>query len=164
MLHHIIPQPNDLRFTGGVCSAQRPLVIRDAAVPPEGYTLTVSKEGISIRCSTEKGRFYAAQTLRQLRNSDGTLPCCVISDAPRFAYRALMLDSARHMQTVDEIELFREPPLERRVVPPVVEYSVEPHGTDRPVVGEEFPELSHHELEVAVIALGLLYYHMFAFI
>ncbi len=104
LLHHIIPQPNDLRFTGGVCPAQRPLVIRDAAVPPEGYTLTVSKEGISIRCSTEKGRFYAAQTLRQLRNSDGTLPCCVISDAPRFAYRALMLDSARHMQTVDEIE------------------------------------------------------------
>ena len=104
MLHHIIPQPNSLRFTGGLCPAQRPQIVFDDTVAPEGYCLTVAKEGISIRCSTETGRFYAAQTLRQLRNSDGTLPCCVINDAPRFAFRALMLDSARHMQTVEEIE------------------------------------------------------------
>ena len=104
MLHHIIPQPNSLRFTGGLCPSQRPQIVLDNTVAPEGYCLTTAKEGIFIRCSTEKGRFYAAQTLRQLRNSDGTLPCCVISDAPRFPFRAFMLDSARHMQTVEEIK------------------------------------------------------------
>ena len=103
MLHAIIPQPCDLRFTGGVCPVQRPQIFFDAAVAPEGYVLTVSKEGVRIRCSTDKGSFYAAQTLRQLQTGN-TLPCCVIRDAPRFSYRAFMLDSARHMQTLDEIK------------------------------------------------------------
>ena len=67
MLHAIIPQPCDLRFTGGVCPVQRPQIFFDAAVAPEGYVLTVSKEGVRIRCSTDKGSFYAAQTLRQLQ-------------------------------------------------------------------------------------------------
>ena len=103
MLHTIIPQPNALRFTGGVCPAQRPQIVRDDTIAPEGYKLTIGNGSILLRCSTDSGRFYAAQTLRQLRNSDGTLSCCEIDDAPRFSYRALMLDSARHMQTVDEI-------------------------------------------------------------
>ena len=104
MHHCIIPQPNALRFTGGLCPAQRPQIIHDDTIAPEGYQLTIACGSILLRCSTERGRFYAAQTLQQLRNSDGFLPCCVISDAPRFSYRAFMLDSARHMQTVDEIK------------------------------------------------------------
>jgi len=62
----------------------------------EGYTLKVPAQGaITISAPTATGAFYGFQTLQQL-SADGKLPVCVIEDAPRFAWRGLMLDEARH--------------------------------------------------------------------
>ena len=36
----------------------------------------------------------------------GTLPLCRIVDEPAFSYRGFMIDSARHMQTIDEIKKY----------------------------------------------------------
>ena len=108
MQHHILPQPNQLRFTGGVYRpvTAEPKAEQDASLPPEGYAVFIAENGITIRYSTPQGLFYAKQTLSQLQNADGSYPCAAIEDAPRFAYRAFMLDSARHMQTVDEIKRY----------------------------------------------------------
>ena len=108
MQHRIIPQPNLLDYTDGICPAERavPVVETDEAMPPEGYALAVRPDGVTVRCKTPQGLFYAKQTLSMLQNENGSLPCVSIQDAPRFAYRAFMLDSARHMQTIDEIKRY----------------------------------------------------------
>ncbi len=64
-------------------------------VPAEGYQLTVDKNGIILRASTDAGFFYGEQTLQQLITPKG-IPYVEIKDAPRFPYRGLMLDVSRH--------------------------------------------------------------------
>jgi len=84
---------------------------------PEGYVLESSPDRISITGNTERGVFYGLQTLRQLlplptevpsNASDGqwTIPCLTIRDEPRFAWRGAMLDSSRHLFSVDELQRF----------------------------------------------------------
>lgn len=72
----------------------------------EGYRLDVSSHSANI--SGDKGGvFYGCQSLLQLMHPDGrrfTVPAIVINDSPRFAYRGLMLDVARHFFTVDDIK------------------------------------------------------------
>lgn len=102
----LIPEPvrvewREQTLTGSV----RVRVERVDGLPREGYELDVSAAaGAVIRASSDAGEFYARQTLQQLWSEDGSLPCVSIRDAPRFAWRGLMLDSSRHFQTVDEIK------------------------------------------------------------
>jgi hexosaminidase len=71
---------------------------------PEAYTLEVSPGGVEIRAADPRGLFYGAVTLWQLATADGaatgpaTIQAQRITDGPRFAWRGLMLDSARHYQ------------------------------------------------------------------
>ncbi len=66
---------------------------------------TVSRAGVLVTARAPRGLFYGAVTLWQLcsarRLQDGVLalPALSISDAPRFRWRGLMLDSARHFQS-----------------------------------------------------------------
>ncbi|WP_407353059.1 family 20 glycosylhydrolase [Luteimonas sp. R10] len=75
-----------------------------AASGDGGYVLDVDDDGARILARDERGLFYGAITLWQLLDADGRLPAVHIEDAPRFGWRGLMLDSARHMQSVDEIK------------------------------------------------------------
>jgi hexosaminidase len=75
----------------------------------EGYVLDVSPDGASIVARDESGLYYGAVTLWQLltANPNSTpfaAPAVHIEDWPQFAWRGLMIDSARHMQSVTEIE------------------------------------------------------------
>jgi hexosaminidase len=75
----------------------------------EAYTLDVSAEGVRITSSSDAGLFYGAVSLWQLMTADGgtgavTLRPMHIVDAPRFAYRGLLLDSARHFQSPAFVE------------------------------------------------------------
>lgn len=72
----------------------------------EGYQLRSDARGATVQAATEAGLFYGAATLSQLLTggSDGMLPALRIDDAPRFSWRGLMLDSARHFQSLDEIK------------------------------------------------------------
>ena len=71
-----------------------------AVVGEEAYRLTVTSGGVTLEASTDAGLFYGAETLWQLiaASKDGTIEAMVIDDAPAFAWRGLMLDSARHFQ------------------------------------------------------------------
>jgi hexosaminidase len=75
--------------------------VRAAGLPPEGYRLTITSRGATIKASDETGLFYGGVTLWQLATAGRRpwLPLGVVEDAPRFAWRGLMLDSARHYQT-----------------------------------------------------------------
>ncbi|MGY1521032.1 beta-N-acetylhexosaminidase [Luteimonas sp. A482] len=75
---------------------------------PEGYVLEANRDGVRVAASDERGLFYGAVTLWQLLSSAQgeavRIPALRIEDAPRFAWRGLMLDSARHFQSVDQIK------------------------------------------------------------
>ena len=78
--------------------------------PPEAYRLAIGTNGIEIRAAHSHGLFNGAMTLWQLLASapregdDIVLPTLRIDDAPRFAWRGYMLDSARHFHEVDDIK------------------------------------------------------------
>ena len=69
----------------------------------QGYELEVTPKGITIQALTPTGLFYGLQTLRQLEK-DGQVACVKVKDAPRFAYRGLMIDCSRHFWSKDEIK------------------------------------------------------------
>lgn len=66
---------------------------------PEGYSLFASPERIHIASNSARGLFYGAVTLWQLLAADNAVPAVTIIDAPRFRWRGLMVDSARHFQS-----------------------------------------------------------------
>jgi len=72
----------------------------------EGYQLRADAQGVTVQAATEAGLFYGAATLAQLLTGaqPGTVPALRIADAPRFPWRGLMLDSARHFQSLEEIK------------------------------------------------------------
>ncbi len=69
----------------------------------KGYTLA-AKERVVITSSTIENAFYGLITLTQLFNGKNTIPACEIEDAPRFRYRGIMLDVARHFFGKKEIK------------------------------------------------------------
>lgn len=79
---------------------------------PEGYRIAITPQRIAISAATPTGVFRALQTLDQLLSGDGgqslhpQLPAIEIEDAPRYGYRALMLDPARHFIPLPEIKRF----------------------------------------------------------
>jgi hexosaminidase len=76
----------------------------------EGYRLIATMEGISITACKHAGLSRAAQTLMQLiqKESDEKLrvPGVEIEDYPRFTWRGMHLDVARHYFSADEISKF----------------------------------------------------------
>ena len=75
--------------------------------PAERYTLTVTARSVQIRAPRPAGLLRGAATLRQLlvRHDGGsvTVPAVTIHDAPRYAWRGLSLDVARHFFPVDAV-------------------------------------------------------------
>jgi hexosaminidase len=75
-----------------------------ASVPAGGYILDVDAHGIRVAARDDAGLLHGAATLYQLlAEANGTVSALHIVDAPRFAWRGLMLDSARHMQSPAQI-------------------------------------------------------------
>lgn len=88
----------------------------DDTMEPEAYRLSVlATWGIEIRGGSPAGVFWGAQTLRQLLGRHAFrrapvrpgisygVPHQIIEDAPRFRWRGLMLDVARHFMPKDGV-------------------------------------------------------------
>lgn len=84
----------------------------------EGYLLQVDSNKVTIIARTGSGFFYGMQSLKQLfppeiwhKNSPirhsairWEIPNLRIKDYPRFTYRGVLLDSARHLFTPDQVK------------------------------------------------------------
>ena len=73
----------------------------------ESYRITVDEASAVVTGADAAGLFYGVQTLGQLIARDGeewTVPAVTIEDAPRFAYRGVMLDVARHFHPVETVK------------------------------------------------------------
>ncbi len=99
----VIPMPNRVEFLGGEVKTdlEKLSVSIDEKLGEEEYSLTVDSSGIKLVGGSGKAVFYGRQTLRQLGE---TCPCVRIEDKPAFPYRGFMLDTVRHIFTVEEIK------------------------------------------------------------
>ncbi len=87
---------------------------------PEGYALSVTPAQVEITAGTANGLFYGIQSLLQLmppeifmddpslvpNNVEWAIPTVEIEDEPRFEYRGLHLDVARHFFPVSFIKKY----------------------------------------------------------
>ena len=89
----------------------------DKTLGSEGYALEVNADRIEIKAAGAAGLFYGVQTLRQLlpakvfstrrvENVDWVVPCVSITDHPRFGWRGLLIDPARHFIPVGDVKRF----------------------------------------------------------
>ena len=80
---------------------------RDTSFGDEGYRLDVKPGVVTITSAKPAGAFYATQSLRQLlppeifrdapiAGTEWTIPAVTIVDRPRFQWRGMHLDVARH--------------------------------------------------------------------
>lgn len=126
----MIPEPKSIiRGEGFVQVADLNLITTaiDSSLPSEAYSLyigTPGKEGgnsqVTVTGGSASGIFYGLQTFRQLlppsclRKSGGdssgpwVVPAQRISDAPRFVWRGVMLDVARHFMPLPDVLRFIE--------------------------------------------------------
>lgn len=75
--------------------------------PEEAYRLTVSPNAITVEAVTERGVYWALQTLSQLKEVNGKstrIPCCTIVDWPAFRIRGFMQDVGRSYISMDELK------------------------------------------------------------
>jgi hexosaminidase len=97
--NHSASGPGAIRFERTAVSAIR-----------EGYRLAVTPDSVTISAGTDAGLFYGAVTLWQLASQKPSgpvdIPAVTITDAPRFSWRGLLLDSARHFQSPAFIKSF----------------------------------------------------------
>ena len=88
-----------------------------AKLGKEGYQLTVTPSQAAIRATQGAGLFYGIQSLLQLlppqifreapvAGVEWTIPCVKIEDYPRFGWRGLMLDVARHFLPKEFVKKF----------------------------------------------------------
>ncbi|WP_428387022.1 beta-N-acetylhexosaminidase [Mucisphaera sp.] len=77
----------------------------------ESYRLSITSDSITAEAASDAGLFYAFQSIRQAveavwQQPRPDLPTGTIEDHPRFPWRGAMLDSARHLQSIDWIKGF----------------------------------------------------------
>ncbi|HYE56371.1 MAG TPA: beta-N-acetylhexosaminidase, partial [Chitinophagaceae bacterium] len=74
------------------------------------YSMEVKPTSINIEGDTYQGTFYGVQTLIQLLPLESTanlsIPAVSIQDQPRFEYRGLHLDVARHFAPVEYVKKY----------------------------------------------------------
>ena len=91
--------------------------IREASLGDEEYRIEIGQKAAKVYASAYNGVLYALSTLKQMLpeaiygtvladDADWYLPCAVISDRPRFAYRGMHLDCARHFFSVDAVKRY----------------------------------------------------------
>jgi len=80
-------------------------LLKSAELSPEEYVLTINNEKISIAGGSLAGIMHGAESFCQILvfcsehgGLDRTVPVGKIHDWPRFEYRGIMVDSARHFQ------------------------------------------------------------------
>lgn len=79
------------------------------SIMSHGYRLVVSADGIEISASDHQGFYYGCISLIQMMQSASnyiSIPFVEIEDGPRFSYRGMHLDVARHFFDVSFIKKY----------------------------------------------------------
>jgi hexosaminidase len=86
----------------------------DSSLGQEGYELIINENSMTLKSYHPEGLFRGIQSIIQILyssiehtlDSASTLkiPTCTIRDSPRFPWRGVMLDVARHFFSVDDVK------------------------------------------------------------
>jgi hexosaminidase len=97
-------------------SGIRLTLVNEPELATEGYHLDITEKLLTVSANTTQGAFRAIQTIRQLlpaaielsshQTVSWQIPAGVIRDFPRYAYRGVMLDVARHFFSLDEVKRY----------------------------------------------------------
>ncbi|MBI3137246.1 MAG: carbohydate-binding domain-containing protein [Sphingobacteriales bacterium] len=85
--------------------------LKQAAMAPEAYRLSVRADSVEITAATGAGIFYGIQSLFSLLPADTwayshsslTVPGIEVTDEPRFGYRSFLLDVARNFKSKETL-------------------------------------------------------------
>ena len=110
-----LKQTDDMARRDGNIALSLDRTLRDR-LGAEGYLLEVTRKRIGIRAAGSAGLFYGFQTLRQLlppqvfspkrvEGVEWAVPSVTITDYPRFQWRGLLIDPARHF--IPKEDMFR---------------------------------------------------------
>jgi len=93
---------------GAPRTGEAAIVLARGGATGEAYALQAGPSGVTITAARRAGLFYGAMTLWQLATQEAgkgpvAIPAVAIEDAPRFGWRGLMIDSARHFQSVETL-------------------------------------------------------------
>ncbi len=112
----IVPWPRSVHTGRAVYRWSRPPAITERILSPadkrlgdEGYTLSLTSQGVTAEANTRAGLFYAMQTFKQLNAaSPGASPAheIQIRDWPAYRWRGMHLDAARHFFDVATVERY----------------------------------------------------------
>lgn len=91
------------------------VAIDSSIVNNEGYELSIEPKKIMLKAKSTTGIFYGVQSIIQLlpeavekdslqKNITWQVPCITIKDMPRFGYRGVMLDVARHYMPISFLQ------------------------------------------------------------
>ena len=92
----------DLIIENGAKSSKVPKLKED-----ESYRLVITENRAHLKSATSLGAMRGLETLLQLLRSDrqgAFFPAVSIEDKPRFPWRGLMIDSARHFQPMEVLK------------------------------------------------------------
>jgi hexosaminidase len=101
-------QGSDLKIAQNGDKAIR-FVLTDTPMADEAYALAVTPDGVEVKARNARGLFYGAVSLWQILTAPeyaAGIPSMTIRDEPRFRWRGLMLDPARHFQSIEFTKKF----------------------------------------------------------
>lgn len=109
-MNNIIPVVRSFKELGGKRKFEKKDItyVTDESYLEETYTIEITQNSFTVTAKTARGFFNAEKTLEFLVDENGFVPCVKVHDFPRFSYRAFMIDSSRHMQSIDELKTFIE--------------------------------------------------------
>lgn len=108
--------PVRVEDAGQVAAGTIRLKLEAAVLGAEGYRLTATRRSVAIEGADAAGVFYGVQTLLELlppeifsakvTEAAWVVPAVRIEDQPRFPWRGLLLDVARHFFTKEEVKRY----------------------------------------------------------
>lgn len=97
----------DVRSAALIISVDGPGETIQSVEEDESYSIEITAASAHVRAATAVGAMHGLETLEQLIQSDAGgsfIPAVSIHDTPRFRWRGLMIDCARHFMPVDIIK------------------------------------------------------------
>ena len=101
----LIPAPYKISYLPGYSRADvETEKLLDNSLENESFTIHIDRK-IRICASSDAGFFYAEKLVDQIKYQCGqNIPNVYIEDAPKYSYRAFMIDSCRHFVSVENLK------------------------------------------------------------
>ena len=115
-LEALVPRPVRAEAVPGrieSCRAFSPRVVKGEVpgAPPEtagqSYRIELKPDGATVTAPTDRAAVYAKATIAQLHRLSGKgdwMPCCTITDWPRYPWRGWMIDTGRNFVEMDDLK------------------------------------------------------------